>query len=40
MGDCSCLISFHSFSVADLLTLFKRKAFKEAYGAPLDYLLR
>jgi hypothetical protein len=25
------VVSFHLFSVADLLTLFKRNAFKEAY---------
>jgi hypothetical protein len=26
------LVSFHTFSVADLSTLFKRNAVKEAYG--------
>jgi hypothetical protein len=31
VDDCFCVVSFHSFSVADLSTLFKRNAAKKAY---------
>jgi hypothetical protein len=32
MNGCFCLVSFRSFSVADLSTLFKRNALNEVYG--------